>query len=117
MELKSRGQGIIPQQTEYQLAKEMMFENRKELPNIRFDKYQCKQLISSINVSKQIVKIKTDGTKRIYKNKTSEKLPKHRLPMSSTNLSDAMKYLICRRDWLAVFKENETTWSDPDFND
>ncbi len=117
VELKSRGQGIIPQQTEYQLAKEMMFENRKELPNIRFDKYQCKQLISSINVSKQIVKIKTDGTKRIYKNKTSEKLPKHRLPMSSTNLSDAMKYLICRRDWLAVFKENETTWSDPDFND
>lgn len=116
VELKSRGQGIIPQQTEYQLAKEMMFENRKELPNLRFDKYQCKQLISSINVSKQIVKLKDDGTKRIYKNKTSEKLPKHKLPMYSTNLSDAMKYLICRRNWLDVFKENETTWSDPDFN-
>ena len=39
------------------------------------------------------------------KNKSSEKLPISRLPMFSTNMSDAFKYYICRKNYIRLCKE------------
>lgn len=114
--LMSRNQGIIEQQTEFLLAKAMMNGNYSQLPEILIDKYQCRELISSMLVAKQIVKPNKRGVNQLFKDKTSEKLPKHRLPMYSTNMSDALKYLICRKEWLSVLTEkgNLQDWTSPE---
>ncbi|KFF24771.1 hypothetical protein [Chryseobacterium vrystaatense] len=110
--LMSRNQGNIEQQLEFNFVKALMNENYRELPNLLIDKYQCRQLISSMNVAKQIVKKNAKGISRIYKDKSSEKLPKEKLPMYSTNLSDALKYLLCRRPWLRIYQNKKSTFSD-----
>ncbi|WP_336689364.1 MULTISPECIES: hypothetical protein [unclassified Chryseobacterium] len=109
--LKSRNQGNIEQDLEFKFMKAMMNENYRELPKLLIDKYQCRQLISSMNVAKQIVKKNRKGVSKIYKDKSSEKLPKEKLPMFSTNMSDALKYLLCRRPWLRVYQNKRSTFS------
>jgi hypothetical protein len=44
---------------------------------------------------------------RIMKVKKSEKLAIMRLPLESTNMSDAFKYLICRRKYLQYAKQSK----------
>ena len=114
--LMSRNQGVIEQQTEFLLAKAMMNGSYPSLPGILIDKYQCRELISSMSVAKQIVKPNKRGVNQLFKDKSSEKLPKHRLPMYSTNMSDALKYLICRKDWLAILSERGKIedWASPE---
>lgn len=114
--LKSRNQGNIEQQTEFQMAKAMMNETYENIPAILIDKYQCRQLISSMSVAKQVVKPDKKGVRRLYKDKSSEKLPKAKLPMYSTNMSDALKYLICRKDWLIYLQDqnNLIDWGSPE---
>lgn len=114
--LRSRNQGNIEQQTEFQMAKAMMTGTYKTLPEITIDKYQCRELISSMNVAKQIVKPNKRGIKQLFKDKSSESLPLKKLPMFSTNMSDALKYLICRKEWLAQLGEqkNLLDWSSPE---
>lgn len=111
--LMSRNQGNIEQQTEFLLAKGMMSNSYEELPDLLIDRYQCRQLISSMNVAKQIVKPDKKGVRKLYKDKSSEKLPLKKRPMYSTNMSDAFKYLICRRKWLSVIKDRKQEWGDP----
>ena len=113
VELMSRNQATITQQEEFFLAKALMDGTYKELPELRIDKYQCRELISSMNVAKQIVKPNSKGVRQIFKDKSSEKIPLKRRPMFSTNMSDGFKYLICRRDWMKVLKNQKTDWSDP----
>lgn len=115
VEVKTRGFGNISQQTEYLLAKVMMQEEIKELPKIYIDKYQCRHLISSMGVAKQIIKPNAKGIRQIYKDKTSEKLPLSKRPLFSTNLSDASKYLICRPEWISALRnEKKDVWNPPD---
>jgi hypothetical protein len=45
-----------------------------------------------------------DSKGAIKKIKKREKLPLPRLPMESTNMSDAFKYLICRKKYLNLVK-------------
>lgn len=111
--LMSRNQGNIEQQTEFLLAKGMMSNSYEELPDLLIDRYQCRQLISSMNVAQQIVKPDKKGVRKLYKDKSSEKLPLKKRPMYSTNMSDAFKYLICRRKWLSVIKDRKQEWGDP----
>lgn len=111
--LMSRNQGNIEQQTEFMLAKAIMTSVYPTLPEIIIDKYQCRQLISSMNVAKQIVKPDKKGIRKLYKDKSSEKLPLKKRPMYSTNMSDALKYLICRKSWLSVIKDRKQEWADP----
>ena len=43
-------------------------------------------------------------TGRLKKKKTSEKIAVLRLPMESTNMNDAVKYLLCLSEWLAAIR-------------
>lgn len=99
--LMSRNQGNITQQQEYDIMMKIGQGYHPNLPKLLIDKHECRQLKSSIENAP--VKISKSGERTIIqKDKASEKLPIHRLPMESTNPSDSLKYLICRPKWLAV---------------
>ena len=88
----------ILHEEEYNFARSFLGGFEKENPRVLIDKLQCKCLKSSLELTKTIVKSESgSGSKSIHKNKTSEKMPLHQLPMNSTNFSDAFKYLIYRK--------------------
>lgn len=105
--LMSENQSTIYQEEEYAFAKEMMAETNKELMKIKIDKFQCKCLKSSLELTK--IKIKTDakGSKSMHKDKSTESLPLYLRPMFSTNFSDAFKYFIYRRNWVALVNDHD----------
>lgn len=109
--LMSVGQGNIYHEEEFLMMKTIMSEANPKLPKLMIDMHQCKELKSSLELAKQIIKIEQKtGVKRIHKDKSSEKnLPKERLPMWSTNMSDAFKYYICRPKYMSVLKSKYTT--------
>lgn len=99
--LMSKGQGNITHQQEYELVNLMLSERDKRLPKLIIDKHECKELKSSL----EMAPLKKDPiTKAIHKEKKSEKLPIKRLPLESTNFSDAFKYLMCRPKWLKLIR-------------
>ena len=108
--LMSRGQGNIYHEEEFLMMKTLMSEANPRLPKLMIDMHQCKELKSSLELAKQIIKIEQKtGKKSIHKDKSSEKnLPKARLPMWSTNMSDAFKYFICRPKYMALLKGTYT---------
>lgn len=114
VEVKTRGFGNINQQTEFLLARVMMQREIRALPEIFIDKYQCRHLLSSMAVAKQIIKPNAKGIRQIYKDKSSEKLALAKRPLYSTNLSDAFKYLFCRPIWINAMKGNKIEWNAPD---
>ncbi|MFP9114300.1 hypothetical protein ACLI1A_10165 [Flavobacterium sp. RHBU_3] len=103
--LMSVGQGNILQEEEYKFAKELLGETVQGLPKVRIDKFQCKHLKSSLELTKMLVKVDKDGVKKIHKDKSSEKLPMAKRPMHSTNFSDAFKYLVFRPEWVNRTRE------------
>ena len=103
--LMSEGQGTIAQSTEFMVANQIFGETNPRLPKILIDSEQCMQLKSSLQLTQQILKTDKDGNKTLHKNKSSEKLPISRLPMFSTNMSDAFKYYICRKQYIRLCKE------------
>jgi hypothetical protein len=48
---------------------------------------------------------------KLKKKKSSEKLSMARLPLESTNMSDGVKYLLCRREWLMASRGMKITTS------
>lgn len=98
--LMSVGQGNISMTEEYDLMVDMLGEKNKALPKLMIDQFEAKEYKSSI----ELAPMEKDTKGNIKKIKTSEKLPARRLPMESTNMSDAGKYLLCRRKWLDVVK-------------
>jgi hypothetical protein len=112
--LMNVGQSNIEQEEEYRLAKDLMGEVHKEIPKLKIDKFQCKHLKSSLELTKIIVKTNKKGVKQIFKDKSSEKLPLASRPLFSTNFSDAFKYLVCRPAWMKyVNKSSLYTGSAP----
>ncbi|KAB8156145.1 hypothetical protein EZY14_002700 [Kordia sp. TARA_039_SRF] len=113
--LQSRSQATISQQTEYELCLQLMEGNNPLLPKLLIDKYNCICLKSSLERAKKIIKVnKTTGAKSIHKDKSSEKLAYHRLPLESTNMSDAFKYFVCRQELIKIISGNEElSFSDP----
>ena len=95
--LKSKNQGTIYQEEEFNFAKALMQESTAGLPKLRIDRYRCKCLKSSLELTKILVKVDRKGSKTIHKDKSSERLPLPSRPMFSTNFSDAFKYWIYRR--------------------
>lgn len=90
VQLMSLGQGNIDHEAKSLLINDMLSENNtKRYPVIRINEDNCKCLKSSLNMAPAE---KYKGT--IRKVKKSEKLPLQRLPMESTNMSDAFDYLI-----------------------
>ena len=105
VELKSIGQANIEHSEEYDLMNEIMGEKDNRLPRLLIDQFECKELKSSLELAKLE---KVHG--KIRKDKRSEKLEVKRLPMESTNFSDAFKYLICRKHWLSISKQKQISY-------
>jgi hypothetical protein len=97
--LKSRDMGTVFHGQEYELAMMLMEGKTVDLPGLLIDENECKTLKASMKLAKMI---KKQG--KIQKDKKSEKLPVDRLPMESTNMSDAFKALICRPSWLKILE-------------
>jgi hypothetical protein len=97
VKLMSIGQADILHTEEYDLMMVMLGETDKRFPKLRIDEYNCRELKSSLELAP--VKPGT-GKEKVMKDKSSERMAPNRLPMESTNLSDAFKYLICRHEWL-----------------
>jgi hypothetical protein len=112
--LMNLNQANIEQQEEYNFAKQFMGEMHKELPKLKIDKFGCKHLKSSLELTKIHQKVDRKGRKQIYKDKSSEKLPLPARPMFSTNFSDAFKYLVCRAEFMEhTSSANQFTGSAP----
>jgi hypothetical protein len=104
VKLMSLGQADILHTEEYDLMMVMMGESDRRLPKIRIDEFNCKELKSSLELAP--VKPGT-GKEKVMKDKSSERMAPSRLPLESTNMSDAFKYLICRHEWLKALAETQ----------
>jgi hypothetical protein len=103
VQLMNIGQGNIQHSEEFNLMNVMMKRLDKRLPSLLIDRYECKELKSQMEVTPV-----TKGAKgEIKKGKKGDKLSFERLPMESTNLTDAMKYLLCRPKWLMIAKQKK----------
>ena len=109
--LMSRKQATIKQNAEYNFMQEFMAGQVPGLPDLAIDECNCKELISSIEKAKAEVKY-TGSVKTVYKIKKTEKLAPKKLPMLSTNYSDAFKYLCMRRDWVRLAQRKTQTVAD-----
>lgn len=107
--LMSVGQATILQEEEFNLMMAVMTETNTKLPKLLMDRLQCKELKSSMEVAKQIIKPDRFGIRRIRKDKSSESIPMQRRPMWSTNMSDALKYYMCRPKYMNILKNKYTS--------
>ena len=111
--LMSRRQATLAQGSEYNFQIELMGGRNKALPRLLVDAVNCRELVSSIELARSTVRYK--GTvKVVQKVKKSEKLALQKLPMLSTNFSDAFKYLVMRRDWLRALRSKSGSGSGAD---
>ena len=94
----SRKQSNIRQDEEYDFMQELMTGDNDALPTLLVDAVNCRETISSIEKAPAGIRYKGQQ-KIIYKVKKSEKLEPKKLPMLSTNFSDAFKYLMMRGAW------------------
>lgn len=101
--LMSLGQGNITMAEEYDLANQMMGEKNKLLPVLMIDKFECRELKCSL----ELAPLGKNTRGQIIKVKKSEKLAIKRLPMESTNPSDAFKYFLCRPKYLKLAKQKK----------
>lgn len=107
VELMSRNQATIYQAEEYKFMLGFLGEYDPDLPKVRIDKFNCRELRSSLGLAKTIISTNSKGQRVIKKNKNSERLHISKLPMQSTNFSDAFKYLFCRNDWKEVINRSK----------
>jgi hypothetical protein len=106
--LMSLSQRNIEHWQEYKLVNEMLSGRNKDLPQILIDGFECRELKSSLELAPMD---KSKG--KIVKVKKSEKLPLKRLPLESTNASDAFKYWICRKRFIQILKGKTVAIGDP----
>lgn len=99
-QIMTKGQRNIGHLEEFNLMSDFLARKNKSLPILLIDRFECKELIASI----EIAPLGIDSKGAVKKIKTSEKLPAHKLAMHSTNASDAMKYLLCRPRFLNAVK-------------
>lgn len=108
--LMSEGQGNIGQYEEYIFMMELLSGHNRKLPNILIDQYNCKECKSSLELAPTRI-TQMRGRSIIVKQKKSENLPIHRLPLESTNFSDAFKYLMMRKIWRRVVNTRRSSSS------
>lgn len=102
--LMSLNQGNIGQAEEYYFMQELFAATNPKLPKVSFDMYQCKPLKAGLELARTKIVANKAGVTVITKDKSSEKLPIHRLPLESTNSTDSFKYLMMRREWRNLVK-------------
>ena len=101
VQLMSLGQGNIGSNLEYRFFMDLLSGNlERGLFTIQFDQYNCSNLKSEM----EITGTKSVTRSEIVKLKTGDKLPTNRLPKESTNLTDALKYLMLRKEWIRIWK-------------
>lgn len=101
--LKSRKQPNIKQETEYEFMIAMLKEETPGLPKLRIDAVNCKEVKASMENAPAKISYRRKE-KVVSKDKRSERYAVERLPMESTNPSDAVKYLLLRREWEMLLK-------------
>ena len=107
--LMSIGQGNIFQDDEYNLMLALMSNKYTDLPKLMIDKFECKELKSSLEKARAKMETDKRGRKQMRKIKTSEKKKLIELPMLSTNMSDGFKYLMYRKKWVNIMKRKLTS--------
>ncbi|MGJ8760384.1 MAG: hypothetical protein ACSHXA_07540 [Polaribacter sp.] len=108
--LMNKNQATIFQEEEFNLMKQFFGGYNKNLPHIKIDKFGCREYKSSIQLAKtKMSKNNRTGSTMIQKDKSSEKLPLHQLPMFSTNFSDAGKYFFFRPEWVKETRQRGLT--------
>tara|TARA_R110002050_G_scaffold69507_2_gene150349 strand:+ start:26561 stop:28270 length:1710 start_codon:yes stop_codon:yes gene_type:complete len=101
--LMNLNQATIFHDEEFNYAKKLMGEYYDGIPKLKIDRYQCKCLKSSMELAKtKIAKNRRTGSTETLKDKSSEQLALDKLPMFSTNFSDAFKYLMWRKKWVKI---------------
>ena len=106
VQLMSLGQGDIYSHTEYAFFSALFARQLKtQLFVLLIDAQNCPNLKAEMeNTPITVAEDKRTGRKDIRKQKKGDKLPTHRLPQESTNLTDALKYLIMRRQWVNIWQ-------------
>ena len=100
VELMSLVQGNIPMNDEYIFMRELMSGHNPRLPEVQIDAIHCRNLKASLELAKTVV----DSKGRIGKDKSAEKSSDHKRLLSSTNFSDAFKYMMMRKELVAIVK-------------
>jgi len=116
VQLMSLGQGDIYSNTEYQFFSALFARQlRNSLFILLIDAQNCPNLKAEMeNTPIKVVEDKRTGRKDIRKEKKGDKLSTARLPQESTNLTDALKYLIMRRQWVNIWQSfGKKTMIDP----
>ncbi len=103
IQLMNVGQANISMSDEFNLMNVIMKKMDKRLPILLIDKFECKELKSQM----EITPVSQGSKGEIKKGKKGDKLSFERLALESTNLTDAMKYLLCRPKWLAIAKHKK----------
>lgn len=106
VQLMSRGQGNIGSHQEYNFFSALFGgQLRRQLFTLLIDAENCPCLKAEMETCPVVVaEDKRTGRKEVRKQKKGDKLPTARLPWESTNLTDALKYLIMRPDWVNIWK-------------
>ena len=105
VQLMSLNQGNIGSNLEYRFMQDLMAGNlQRRLFSLKIDQYNCRNLKSEMEVTKTKSVTDRNGATMVVKEKTGDKLPTARLPKESTNLTDAFKYLMMRKEWLRVWQ-------------
>lgn len=106
VQLMSLGQGNIGSNLEYRFFMDLLSGNlSRSLFNLLIDQHNCPNLKSEMEVTGTISKTdERNGTTMVVKQKTGDKLPVARLPKESTNLTDALKYYIMRKEYIRTWE-------------
>ena len=106
VQLMSLGQGNISSNLEYRFFMDLLPGNlSRTLYTLLIDQHNCPNLKSEMEVTRTKEKVnERDNTTQIVKEKTGDKLPIHRLPKESTNLTDALKYFVLRPEVVRMWQ-------------
>lgn len=110
--LMSRKQSNIGQAEEFDFMIEWMGGKNRDLPVLLVDAINCPHMVSSIE--KAPAEIHFNGKQKLVRKvKKSEKLELKKLPMESTNFSDAFKYSAMRKQWRDRIKGKKRSGANP----
>lgn len=106
VQLLSLGQGNIGSNLEYRFFMELLAGHLDtRFFRLLIDQYNCPCLKSEMEVTGTVVKTSPNGSSQVVKLKTGDKLPTHRLPKESTNLTDALKYLVLTKEVVRMWQQ------------
>lgn len=111
VQLMSLGQGNIGSNLEYRFFMELLAGHlERTLFALLIDQHNCPNLKSEMEVTETVQKsLGTSGGTITVKKKTGDKLPTARLPKESTNLTDALKYLVLRREVVRTWETGRSS--------